>query len=237
MSDKIGGTFTLREALELTRREYKSRYDNKDRDKLRFIKIKSIKYFSKDRPSLPKMRYEIISRSYPSYGNYLKDKRGRKRKSQRSIAHFYDTTFVFGDEGIILDTYKWKSRCGSMKKWRKAPQNQIGTIRKSTLALWKRMAERRFKTKEEANKWVQTKIKRHKKSARYVDDGDWNSQVQGINGDFIFRCAYAYYTHNHLDGRNYFGNKKSSLNKKNIVFFTKHQLIVLEKLLKEGILS
>lgn len=237
MSDKIGGSFTIREVLEMTRKYYSTRYDNKDRDKVRFIKVRSIKYFSKLRPSLPVVRYEVVSRSYPSYGPYLKDKRGRKRRSQRSVSHFYDSTFVFGEEGLSLDTYKWKASCGSMRKWKKAPQNQIGTIRKKTLETWKRMADRRFKTKKEAKAWVDKKIKQHKKRARYVDDGDYNAQELGINGDFIFRCAYAYNKHNHLDGRNYFGNKPSKLNKRDIVFFTKHQIILIEQMLKQGLLK
>ena len=36
-----------------------------------------------------------------------------------------------------------------------------------------------------------------------------NSQVNGINGDFIFRCGFAWWLHNHLFGFDFTGSHRA----------------------------
>lgn len=237
MPTVINGSFTVQQALENTRKYFKTRMKNAKRDKVKVVKVKQVKYFKKDRKNMPLVKYIIETRSIPQYKPYFtgKDSRGRKRKSQRKVKHNYDLTFEI--DQMTIYSPNWRLAVGSMRIWKKAPQNKVKTVRRKTMEQWKKQSLKMGKTKEEQRKWLDKKIKRHRSSAKYLDDGDYNSQVRGINGDFIFRFAFPYFIKGHLFGRNYYGNKKSSLNPKNIIAFPKHAIVLIKFLLQRNILT
>lgn len=232
--DLSQGTYTIQQVLEFTNQsKFKNRFEYAKRDRVKVIKVKKVHFYDSDRKSAPEIRWEIITSSTPQYKPYApsKDKRGRYRKSQRSIKHEYDITFVFGREGITLNTTQWKMAVGSMKKVPKnIPQNLIGQIKKKTRErLEKRYGKNSTKYKEE--------IAKIKKRAKYVSEGDYIAQVHGINLDFIYRFAYVYWKFGHLFGRNYYGNVPAKItNKQNIMAFPKHAIVVIKELMKQGVL-
>lgn len=233
--DLTQGTYTLQQLFNFTSQsKFKTRFRNAKRDRVKFVTVKKIHFYSKKRPTLPELRYEIISKSTPQYKPYApsKDKRGRWRKSQNSIVHEYETIFIFGDEGITLNTTKWAMRVGSMKKWPdKIPQNKVAQIHKDTRErLIRKYGKNTTKYKEE--------IQKIKKRAKYISDGDYVAQELGINGDFIFRLAYPLWRLGHLYSRNYYGNVPAvKTNPKNIPFLPKHAIVILTELMKQGVLT
>lgn len=236
------GSFTIKKIIDITHKHYRNRFDYKDRDVLKKITVKEVKEVERhDIPNKPRVytKYVIESYSYPQYPPYYtgRDKRGRSTQYQRSIKHQYDVTFEM--DKLSLNTKNWTSRVGSGKIWKTdPPQSQIKSLYPKTKRLLKRKANRLGNTQKEKNREYKKLVEKHKKSAQYLDVGDWNSRTQGLNGDWIFRCDYAYYAHGHRFGKNYYGNVSASIRNPNgIVFFTKHQLSVLENLMNRGILK
>jgi hypothetical protein len=224
------GDYTIKQVLQITNKFYANRFTYKERDVVKRITIKEVKQVERhDIPGQPRVytKYVIESKSWPQYPPY----RPRSKTSrQRRIAHHYDV--VFEIDRLSLNTKNWTSRVGSGKKWKETPpQSQIKTLYPRT--------KERFRRKAKGDRQEYKKlVERHKKQARYLDVGDYNSRVQGLNGDWIFRCDYAYYTHDHRFGRNYYGNVAASIRNPNaIVFFTKHQLNVIDQLMQKGILK
>ncbi len=226
-------SFTIAQVLNFTKQKFPSRFKNAKRDHVKMIKVKKIQYYAKDRPNLPVVQYEIVSSSQPQYKPYAsgaKDKRGRRRFRQHSVTHHYDTKILFGNEGMTLSTKKWQMVVGSMRRIPdKIPQDKIGSIFRETSKRWKK----KYSVEE-----YKKKVKSHKRRAKYIDKGDFISQELGINQDFLYRQAYAYHVHNHLYGRNYFGNiPAKKTNPQNIMFFNKHQIAIIKILLAKGILT
>lgn len=222
MATVLNGDYTLKQVLQFTQMFVPNRYVYRRRDVVKRIKIKEIREFDPDRKKAPIIRYVIESKSWPQYYPYLtrKDPRGRTRKYQRTTAHHYDIVLELAE--LSINTPAWTGRVGSGKLWRKRPpQSAVKTIYP---------VNRR--------RWSKARIEAHRKRAKYLDVGDWNSQVQGLNGDFIFRCSYAWWTHGHLFGRNYFGNVPArKTNPQNVVFAPKHFINVIEVLMNRGILE
>lgn len=67
--------------------------------------------------------------------------------------------------------------------------------------------------------------------ALYLDVGDYNAMVLGINGDFYFRQATAFYLAGHLYGRLW------TVGENRTPFFGKHDLRLLEELIRRKFLS
>ena len=239
MATTIQGTFTLRQCLELTKqsKEYRSRFEYKKRDRIKVIKIKKIQYFDRDRIGAPSVLYEIITQSTPQYKPYIgKDKRGRLRKSQRSIKHDYDC--ILQVDKLSIDTVHWRGRVGFLRKIKPAPQIQVATIHKATRAKWVKLSTKQGKTLKEQKEWLNKKINAHKKKARYLSDGDYQAQKMGINLDFIYRAMFAWKKHGHLYQKGgYIESRPSKLNPQNIPFLPKHMILLVEELLKQGILK
>jgi hypothetical protein len=124
---------------------------------------------------------------------------------------------------LSLQTKNWKARLGSGKRWNPAPpQSQIHSIYRENLSHWSAERKRQHRAKQ----------------GLYLDIGDWNSRVNGLNGDWIFRCSYVYHKFGHHYGRNYFGFIPAhQTNPDNILFLPKHLLRVVEVLMNKGILS
>ena len=230
------GTFTIPEVHNITYKHYKTRFTYYKRDVVKSIKIKEIKTIERhDRPGEPRVltKYWIISKSYPQYPPYVK--KGQSR--QRRIAHEYDVMLEMDE--LTLTTKNWRMRVGSGKKWMpNPPQSMIKTLYPRTKKTLKNKALRHTQTQREANTLYKQYVEKHKKRAKYLDTGDYNSRVLGLNGDFIFRCSFAYWKAGHLWGRNYYGNVPATVtNPLNIVFFTKHQLGVMKVLMNSGVLK
>jgi len=225
------GTYSLQQLFQITRKKFPSRFDNMKRDKIKLLRIREVKvYDNLDNITKPNMKYIVETKSNPNYGDYIKfDSKGKKKirktNTQRTWTHKYDVTLVFFKE-MSMSSTDWRGSLGAMTKWRKAPQNKVKTIRRETLARWKK----KFKDdKKKLNK----RIANHRKKAPFLNDGDWNASF-GRNGDFIFRDAFAFFYHDHLFGRNYFGNKPSKLNPKHIPFLPKHMIKVILELGARG---
>ncbi len=217
MPNIIEGKYSLEDALRITYQYFNNRLDYRDRDVLKSIIIKQIKTLHPDRPKEPTVRYVIETRSFPQYAPYLK----KGQRMQRRIRHEYE--IILEMDKLNLKTKNWKARIGSGKKWtEKPPQSQIHSIYRENLKTW---------SKE--------RVKQHRaKTGLYLDVGDWNSRVSGLNGDFIFRCSYVYHKYGHHYGRNYYGFVPAQeMNPDNILFFPKHLLRVIEILMNQGILK
>lgn len=236
------GDFTIKEVLEITNRFYKNRFKYMKKDVIKRITIKEVINVERhDKPGQPSSykKYVIESTSYPQYSPYYTktDRRGRQRSYQRSVKHEYDVVLEL--DRLSINTENWTSRVGSGRVWEEEPpQGNIKQLYKSTKRRFKRKADRLGKTKKEKNQEYKKIVEKHKKRAKYLDIGDYNSRVKKINGDWIFRCDYAYSVHGHRFGRNYYGNVPAKItNPNNIVFFTKHQLSVINQLMQKGILK
>lgn len=232
------GDFSLRQVFRFTSEEFPTRFRNKNRDVIKRIVIKDVTEVERhDLPGEQRKfkKYIIESKSYPQYPPYFtgRDSRGREVQYQRRISHEYDVILEMDE--MSLSTRNWRLRVGSGKKWRtQPPQNQIKTLYPSTRRRLRRKAERSDNPREEYKRLVE----RHRQRAPYLDVGDYNSQVNGINGDWIFRCDYAYYKHNHRYGRNYYGNVPATeTNPRDIVFLPKHAINVIEQLMQRGIIT
>lgn len=217
MANVIQGTHTIREVLNLTRQYVPNRFSYRSRDVIKRISIRKVTQLHPDRPGAPSVKYRIITYSYPQYGKF-KNIKTKGAKKQRTIRHQYDT--IMEMDRLSIDTRHWKMRVGSGKDWEsKPPQKFIKQIYQET-----------------RKKWNKKRIERHKKSAKYLDVGDYNA-ARGLNGDFVFRCMHAYYRAGHLFGDPRKGRQPSSLNRNDVVFFTKHQIHIVETLMASGVLK
>jgi len=248
MSNTIDGTFTLRQMLENTyTSKFKTRFEYKTRDVLKKVVLIKETTLHPDRPNSPTVTYVFRSFSYPQYGNYIKGKTGNK---QRKYKHQYDQVLsIVADENgqFSMNSRNWKYRLGSQKKWQtNVPQNKVKTIYKETQEKWKKekfekreRLIRRYsgevlkKKIKQLDEEFKKKIEQHKKSAPYLDKGDYCSRVLGINGDFAFRCQKAYQAFGHLYGRmTEPGCSDDLIN----MFAPKHMLALIDFLIKIGIL-
>lgn len=227
MAHTIEGTYTIRQVLSFTKQtEFKNRYKYAKRDKIYgSVRIKKIKYFDPDRLKAPIVKYEVTTTSVPHYPPYRYKQQGGKnagRTRQRNIKHQYDITFETGR--LSIDEKNWVIRLGSGKTWKYPPQSKIKSIYRKT-----------------RKRWNEDQIKKHKRKKNlYLDVGDYNARYQGINGDFLFRCAYVYKKYGHLYGRQYGKAAIQKLTEKNpreIMFFPKHLIVFIELLIQAGILG
>lgn len=218
---------TIKQIWLYTYQHMETRFDYRDRDVLKRISVQTVKTYTRDRNNMPETKYIIESYSYPQYKPYSKVK-GKLSKKQRKIKHHYQTI-------IQLENLTWDSRIrwhvGSFKRWpndKKIPWTKIKAIHSS-------IREKYYKKYGKGTKEYKKAIKDHKKKAEYLDVGDYISQVLGLNGDFYYRgmpLANRYGCH--------FGmcwNKEVSDDTPDYVFFGKHELRILEILMKKKIIK
>jgi len=248
MSKAIEGTFTLNEILNST---YHSRYENRfeyaERDVLKtIIQIKETTLHP-DSKMAPSITFVFKSFSYPQYRPYNSY---TKYSKQRKFKHTYDQVLsIAADENgtFSLNSRFWKYRLGSQKKWvDHPPQSKVKTIYRETAEKWKleydkevEKLHKRFKGKDlekqlklAKTRYNQKKIE-HRKSAKYLDTGDYNSQVNGINGDFAMRCQSTYQYFGHLFGRNTYPEGEVD---QIYIFTPKHFIRLISALMKIGVL-
>jgi len=235
MGNVIDGKYTIKEVLRFTKEAFKNRFSYKDRDVIKRIVVKRIRRFSPDRIGEPTILYEVESKSWPNYKPYFDPESGKKY--QRKIPHYYDV--ILQMDRLSLNTVRWRGRLGSAKKWDKQPsQKHVKSIFRKTREKWKKQSLKKGKTKKEQVAWLKQKIVNHKKKAEYLDVGDYNSRVHGINGDFVFRFAHAWWVNGHLYDRTYGYRMECDItNPSKIVAFPKHFISVIEILMRKGILK
>lgn len=248
MSNVINGTFTLSQMLENTwKTKFKTRFEYQERDVLKKVIVIKQTVLHPDRPNEPTITLMCRSFSYPNYSPYNNHvKNGGK---QRKTRHQYDQVLSIETDSngqFSMESTNWKYRLGSQKKWQYAvPQNKVKTIYRETLAKWKKdyekeceqikkknSGETKLKKLKEAKKKYDKRKADHRKSALYLDKGDFNSRVNGINGDSAFRLHPALKYWGHLYGRN---AENLEANPQN-VFCPKHMLALIDFLIKKGIL-
>lgn len=241
------GTFTLRQLILLTHRNKSNRFKYMKRDVLKKIIIKNQIELNPDRPTETNKTLEITSFSYPSYYPYLKPSSPYTR--QRKIKHEYDTILTIRTDDLgkaSLDSKVWAMRLGSQKKWNdKPPQSKVKQVYLETRTKWKFKRDKEIQrlrrtisnrhNRAVAIRLVQDEYRQtiadHKARAKYLDVGDWNSRVQGINGDAYTRVHPILAHYGHLYGRNW--TVAEDLSKP---FLPKHILRILDVLIKKGIL-
>lgn len=231
------GYFTIKQVLVKTRTsKYKTRFVNMERDVLKRIviqKVTSLKFgaLQSEKETKSVEKYRIITFSYPQYGQYLKIK-GKKSRRQRKIKHEYD--IVLELDRMSINTRNWKIRVGSYFKWDFNPrQRYIKTVYHETTRKLRKAAELKFSKRKDQDKFVREAKVKIRKNGKYLDIGDYNSRKRGINGDFYFRQSYIFWRTGHLFGK--LINKE--LPEDNKIFFGKHELRVIEILLKRKILK
>lgn len=248
MANVINGTFTLSQMLENTwKTKFKTRFEYQERDVLKRVVVIKQTVLHPDRPNEPTITLMCRSFSYPNYSPYNNHvKNGGK---QRKTRHQYNQVFSIETDSngqFSMESTNWKYRLGSQKKWQYAvPQNKVKTIYRETLAKWKKdyekecqqikkknSGETKLKKLKEAKKKYDKRKADHRKSALYLDKNDFNSRVNGINGDSAFRLHPALEFWGHLYGRN---AENLEANPQN-VFCPKHMLALIDFLIKKGIL-
>jgi hypothetical protein len=249
MSNVINGTFTLSQMLDMTyHSKYKTRFEYKERDVLKRVTMIKQTELHPDRPYEPTITYIFKSESYPQYGSYL---RYTAYHRQRKFHHEYDNILsVEADEEgkFSMNSTQWKYRLGSQAQWNdKPPQDKIKSIYRETYTSWKKDYDRKVvdiknksiskETKDKllksAKKDFERRIESHRKIAPYVDVGDFNSKVKGINGDFFFRVAPLLQKYGHLYGKSlFFPNNVDSISP----FLPKHAIALIDYLVKKKIL-
>lgn len=235
MANIIEGIFTIDDVMRFTYSMFRNRFDYRKRDVVKRVVIKQVRRYNPTRLGEPVILYEIISRSWPQYKPYFYTKSGKKY--QRKVKHEYDVILQLDE--LSTKTSNWRGRLGSGRKWNDKPsQNSIKQIYRKTREKWIKQSKKKGKTIKEQKTWLKKKIDDHKKKAEFLDVGDYNSRVLGINGDFYFRCSYVWKKNGHLYGYSYPSNTPAPIrNKYNVVFFPKHFINVIETLANRKILK
>lgn len=256
MSDKIQGHFTLEQIIRITYSgKYRTRFEYSKRDVIKKIIITKQIELHPDGIGRPDTSIIIESKSFPQYSPYIKHVKGSGK--QRKYHHEYDNylSIVTDENGkFSMKSTDWKYRLGSQKKWvDKPPQKDIKSIYRETSEKWKKDYNKeieKIKRKYEKKTTLKDKLAlkkeldkakdkyarqktNHIKRAKYLNVGDWNSQVKKINADFAFRCAGIYAYYGHLFGR----NAEQIVGKPADIFLCKHTISLIKALCKLGILT
>jgi hypothetical protein len=217
-------SYSIKELMQLTYEssEFNNRYDYALRDCLKSIVIEQRTSLKVDRLNQVSIKFRIKSFSYPQYHPYLvnnKDKRGRTIKWQRSVKHQYN--IVLELNRLSINTKVFKMRVGSQAYPAKAPQNLIQSIYRENLKVW---------SKE--------KIKRHREIKKpYLNSGDWESSVLGINQDWLYRSEWIFSKLNLLYGVCRPQTAPVETHSSMLPFLNKHILNLLQVLMRKGILK
>lgn len=218
--------YTLREIWLYTYEKYRNRFDYRERDVLKSISIREIKSYDKNNLDNPIKRFDIITSSYPQYEPYVSLK-GKHSKKQRKVKHTYNSVFQF--ESLNWNS-KIKWRVGSQRKY---PTSDTAINYNKIKQLHSSVREKLVKKYGKGTPELKKAIEAHRKKAKYIDKGDYISQVYGIMGDWYFRCQGNAYLSGNLFGLAWNKDKHGD----GVPFFDKHSLRVIEYLLKKGIIK
>jgi len=248
MSQKIEGTFSLREIANITHHsKYKNRYDYAKRDVIKKVVVIKQTELHPDGKGRPSITYIFKSFSYPQYAPYnSKTKYSKQRKTKHQYDHYLSISTE--DGSFSVDSVNWKYRLGSQKRWiDNPPQSSVKTIYRETAEKWKQQYDKevavikaKYKGEELKKKLKLAKVDYdkkkidHRKKAKYLDGGDYNSQVNGLNGDFYFRCINTYQYFGHLYGKN--TNPDGEVDKV-YMFMPKHLIALVDFLIKANLIK
>ena len=219
-----------------------NRFEYADRDVLKTkIKIERRLVYRKNKEgkySTLDERLIIHTESFPNYPpySYIKTKGAKK---QRKIRHEYTATYCISkDENGNYNYWTSKIRwhLGSFRKWvDRPPQSKIKSIYRETYA----RLERKYRklTPIKRKEMIRREVEHIKKRATYLDVGDWNSRVNGLMGDFVFRVAPLQLKFDCGYGRIWYTDLPKGENSPQFPFFTKHDIKIIGYLLRYGILK
>lgn len=235
--ENIPDTLTIGAIYQYTWRYLNTRFTNADRDilpsKMRIAQRRKYKRNKEGFYTTPEELLTVSSWSAPQYYPYNKIK-GKESSKQMKIKHYYRIYIVISlsDGDIYSFNSKIIWRVGSYKRPVTPPQEKVKTIYKETVEkLNHKYRNEKVSVRE---KYIARDIKRIKKSAEYLDYGDYNSRVRGINLDNYWRdypvqnkfyCLYGPVLNREMP------------RKIKMPFFCKHMIVVLHLLLKRGILK
>lgn len=235
--EKIPDNLTIGAIYQYTWRKMKSRFVYADRDLLPSkIVIAQRKKYKRNKEGFyttPEELLTISSWSAPQYYPYIKVK-GKESKRQLTIKHNY-RIFV----AISLDTadsYSFHSkiiwRVGSYKRPIKPPQNKVKTIYAETRS--KLQHKYRKEPVSKQRELVEKDIRKIKKSAPFLDYGDFNSRTRGIMLDNYWRDYPLQYKFGCLYGPVLNSEMPEGIQ---LPFFCKHMIGVISLLMRRGILK
>lgn len=229
--------YTYRNKLTKTRFEYADRDVLPSRIKIQNRKVFSVKALEKESKSAPREVITITSVSAPQYYPYTKMK-DKRYKKQMKIKHEYPITIVLQPKSDGSYSY-WDSkiiwRIGSYQKPTKPSQKFVKTIYSETRERLNKRFERKFKTKKEVKDAVDKEIEKIKKSAPYLNVGDYLARTKKIYLDSVYRNYYNQKKFNCL-----YGTTSGAVTQpKGIIypFFEKHILVILSWCIKHGIIK
>lgn len=235
--ERIPENLTIGAIYQNTWRNMRTRFSNADRDILpsRLVIAKRTKYRRNKEGfyTTPEELLTVSSWSAPQYYPYNKLV-GKGRGRQLKIKHNY-RIFI----AISLDkneVYSFNShivwRVGSYKRPVKPPQKKVKTIYDETRTKLRIKYMDEPKTKQK--KLIEDEIKKIRRSAPYLDYGDFNSRERGIMLDNYWRDYPV---------QNKFGclygpvlNRKMPEGIK-LPFFCKHMIATISLLMRRGILN
>ena len=219
------GTYTIKQVLRITYSVVPDRFSGKEEDEARIqhIDFKEVKYFDRSvgGGGEPKIKYQFVSYMKPKYRKVKYA--GQTKVFNKKVESSYQ--IIFETDKLSINTTHWKVRLGTGVVWWKAPKKQLFTIHKDD--------RNQYASLEEA------KGIKFKRNMMFENEGDWNSGVQGLNADFIFRCSYVYQKYGHLYGITeglpaFLPPVKT--NPKQVMFFPKHLVNFFRILIERGIL-
>lgn len=213
--------------------KFKNRFDYRDRDVLKTVQIIEKKVFDKKEKKIKETYYQIklYTSSFPQYGKYITGKSGNK---QRKYKHTYYGILELQELKI---NSKFRLRLGSEKKWnRNPPSSMLQSISKSERERIRNQVETlmRGKAKKLINEEYKKRMENRKKQGIYLDVGDYNARVNGINGDFYFRLSAILQKFGCLYGRGYNDNIPEDVT---FPFLPKHTLRAVVYLFEKNILK
>jgi hypothetical protein len=103
--------WTLRKLIQNTYTHMRNRFEYKERDVLRSIKVKKVSVYDNKGIGEARTKFIIQSFSYPQYRPYI----SRSGQRQRKYKHEYDVTIQL--EELSIDTDKIRIRTGADMKW------------------------------------------------------------------------------------------------------------------------
>jgi hypothetical protein len=132
MPSPIRNNWTLRRALNSTygHQETRTRYDYKQRDMVKGIRIEKISVYDGKKPGEARTKFIIRTQSTPQYAPFYtkRDARGRPRKRQIKFRHQYEVTIQL--DKLSLDV-PFKARVGSQGRWDFSPQGKDRRIKQN----------------------------------------------------------------------------------------------------------
>lgn len=234
--ENIPENLTIGAIYQYTYRYLNTRLTNADRDLLpsRLVIAQRRKY-KRNKEGFyvtPEELLTVSSWSAPQYYPYKKLKRngnGRQLKVKHNYRIFLAISLSDGDIYSFHSYIVW--RVGSYKRPIKPPQNKVKTIYRETRK--KLEMKYRNETPKKRKELIEKEVQKIRKSAKYMDSGDFNARERGIMLDNYWRDYPLQYKFGCLYGPVL--NRKMP-EKIKMPFFCKHMIGVIAMLMRRGIL-